>query len=117
MSFTYLEDLLSGGSDETRPLPEAQCATLKEIFGAYSAPCPFRPGDLVTARKTCGQPDYLKGEPYIVLEVIKGDDRIEDGDDSFVRLLDMRVAVFFNSIYITPWVESFEFEPYVATED
>lgn len=101
---------------ESRPLHEAQMSSLQEIFSAYAV-CPYKPGDYVTPRSTSGQPDDLKGEPHIVLEVRDAADLCATDDDEGSRYLDMRVAVYFDGVYIAPWVESFEFEPYVAKED
>lgn len=99
---------------EARPLHEAQLSSLREIFSAY-VPCPFKPGDYVTPRSTSEHPEDLKGEPHVVLEV--REDAAISGSDEGSRYLDMRVAVFFDGVYIAPWVESFEFEPYRAAED
>lgn len=101
---------------EPRPLREAQEETLSEIYKSYIVRCPYVPGDFVTPRKTSGQPDYLVGEPHIVLEVLRGNDIIEEGDAPFISRLDMRVAVLFDGVYVTPWVESFKFEPYQKVE-
>lgn len=101
---------------ESRPLHEAQLSSLHEIFSAYG-PCPFKAGDYVTPRSTSGHPDDLKGEPHVVLEVREDPALFATNEDEGCRYLDMRVAVFFDGVYIAPWVESFEFEPYRAAED
>ena len=58
------------GYDESapRPLPEAVIATLREHAANYMAPCPFKPGDLVTVRRGVGIRGA--GEPAVVLETL-----------------------------------------------
>ena len=50
-----------------RPLAEALVETLRGAAARYAAPCPFKPGDLVTPRRGYNLKD--SGEPHIVLEV------------------------------------------------
>lgn len=82
-----------------RPLPEAQVMTLNEVFAAYSKPCPFKPGDIVTPRKTSRYSDV--GMPHVVLEVaetpirnfVATEDLSDITSSAFGARLDIRVAL------------------------
>lgn len=103
----------------SRPIPEAQVMTLREAFDAYSAPCPFKPGDIVTPRATSTYADI--GVPHIVLEVLENPLRnfeptkeISVYSNSFGQRLDMRVGVMSGGYVATYWQESYQHELYDA---
>lgn len=119
-----LADLLAaskaaGETNAALPLPEVQIATLRETFARYSAPCPFKPGDLVTPRKGCGYKDA--GVPHIVLEVAENPIRVFDINTAvrscstdFGERLDIRVVSHCKSgDLVAFWQESWRLEPYV----
>lgn len=105
----------SGGS---RPLPEAQIATLREAFERYKGECPFKPGDIVTPRKGYGYRDA--GLPHIVLEVLNEPLRnfevtesVGTSSSGFGMKLDVRVACFTRDATVAAfWQESWCLEPY-----
>jgi hypothetical protein len=117
-----LTELLRAGAvterGECRPIPEAQIATLLEAFARYAAPCPFKPGDLVTPRKGFGYTD--EGAPHIVLEIREAPvcqfditDRTSPASNLFGLKLDMRVACFRSSGDVEAfWQESWRHETY-----
>lgn len=103
-----------------RPLPEAQVATLREAFERYSAPCAFKPGDLVTPRK--GFNVKCVGDPHIVIEVF-GDpirnfavnDPVDTGLAAYGSRMDMRVVCFAADNSVAAFMsESWKFEKYAA---
>lgn len=113
MRMISLNDLIGqhehGNGSGKRPLPEAQIATLREAAMRYTAPCPFRVGDLVTPRK--GYRYHDAGLPHIVLEV--SDDPIrtwpadEPNSSGFGPRLDVRVANFASDgTVVAFWQES-----------
>lgn len=105
-----------------KPLPEAQVATLREVAARYTAPCPFKVGDIVTAK--AGYNTAGEGDPHIVLEIAgvpvrnfeTGDDPRNSSSMAFGRRMDMRVACFVDAdgSINAFWVESWIFEPFVA---
>jgi hypothetical protein len=115
--------LLGGGAKSAPdPLPEAQIATLQEAFTAYSAPCPFKPGDIVTPRATATYRD--RGKPHVVLEVLNTPicnfepSSVEGGvfSGGFGNRLDIRVAVLKDGIVATFWNESWQHELYTGQD-
>lgn len=56
-----------GRGQKSRPIDEAQVMELEALYARYIAPCPFKPGDLVTPRQNSNYTD--NGVPHIVLEV------------------------------------------------
>lgn len=102
------------------PIPEAQVATLLETFSRYSAPCPFKPGDLVMPRTGFGYTD--EGRPHVVLEVSNPpirpfgvSDRLTPASNLYGLKLDIRVACFRSNGEVDAfWQESWRHEPYEA---
>lgn len=103
------------------PLPEAQIATLTEVYERYRKPCPFIEGQLVTARKGYGVSG--EGQPHVVLEtgspLIKPVWPADPGDtasDSFGAKLDMRIVAFNErtGTICAWWVDSWKFETYTG---
>lgn len=132
-----IADLLGGRleaeheQDLSRPLPEAQIATLREAFERYTAPCPFKPGDIITPRDGFGYSDA--GVPHIVLEVRSDDISVADGpirpfdqtsdvtdiySNAFGSKLDIRVAVLNSNGHRVAvcafWQESWRHQPYTG---
>lgn len=118
-----LAEMLADHDDEReapRPLPEAQIAELTALYERYAAGCPFKPGDLVTPRKS--SPLARCGEPHVVLEVIAPAaphfaiaDPTDSDSQCFGARHDMRVGVLSgHGRIVAHWVESFDFEPYEA---
>jgi hypothetical protein len=107
-----------GDEDEspTNPiLPEAAVMQLREVFDAYAASIPFKPGDLVTVRSNAD----IKGDgvPHIVLEVNPDAEPTYDGGggvgaNGYGKRLTMRVATFVDGVISPYWVEHWQFEPY-----
>lgn len=93
-----LSELLSGTRKPgNRPIPEAQIATLLEASARYSAPCPFKAGDIVTPRKCFGYSGA--GIPNVVLEVaaephrnFQPSNHVTPVSSVFGSRLDVRVA-------------------------
>ena len=120
-----LADLLGGSRFEReapkpRALPEAQIMELQAAFTTYSAPCPFKPGDIVVPRPNAPYTD--KGVPHIVLEVADYPIRLFDVKDvtdcsssAFGQRLDCRVAVISDDGCIHAfWQESWKLERYTG---
>lgn len=121
-----LGDILKGaiGVDEDtasspRPLPEAVIMDLTSIAERYSAPNPFKVGDIVTPRR--GYNIRGSGEPHVVLETETSVprfsvDQSETSSSSFGRKLDMRVACLTPAgprfFYQAFWGESWCYEFY-----
>lgn len=119
--FEIISDAAEQSKRESRPLPEAQVATLLEEFAHYSQPCQFKPGDLITPRATSSYSD--RGVPHIVLEVrdepirnfAPGDDISDVFSSAFGARLDIRVAIMVpDGRVVTFWQESWRHEPYTG---
>lgn len=100
-----------------KPLPEAICATLREVFGRYVRQNPFKAGDLVTPVADSDMKG--SGEPHIVLEVrarpepdFTASDPRHSGNNAYGRRNDMRVASSVGDSISQHWVESWQFERY-----
>lgn len=106
---------------KSRPIVEAQIATLHETFARYAAPCPFQPGDIVTARAGYGHRGV--GIPHVVLDVrpptyaFAAHEPADTTSNAYGRRLDIRVAAIAeksdNNAICCWWVESWEFETFV----
>jgi len=112
-----LGDLFAGRATSApiRPHLDAQAEELRQLCARYLAPCPFKPGDLVTPRKSAGLSG--DGEPHVVVEVIEGGlpsrwtvDRLHG------FRLDVRVGFLAPNaeFYALGWFESWAFEPYTG---
>lgn len=119
--------LLAGMEDRNQDQPSARatppdvlCITLREIADRYAEPCPFKVGDLVTARACYNVQDA--GEPCVVLEVLKAPvrnfDCTEDQTDiasmSFGAKIDVRIAKEMRGEIVSYWHESWTLEPYTG---
>jgi len=100
--------------------PDVLCTTLRELTDRYTAPCPFKVGDLVTPR---ADSDYVgEGEPQVVLEVLETPIRnfvTHDSKDSvhsqaFGLRLDVRVGCEADGCLVAFWKESWKLEPYTG---
>lgn len=122
-----LSELLGGCNDmeEQRaalPLPEAQVATLREVYERYATGCQFRPGDLVTPRNGFNLRGV--GIPHIVLEVRSPEDALRPASDNpqdtgstrYYPRLDVRVACRHatDRSVCAFWQESWCHEPYLG---
>ena len=93
-----LMDLAGGGPPQrTTILPEAAVERLWGVFANYTAPNPYKPGDLVTP--LADAPCKGAGEPHIVIEVLEtplrwwcGMEPSDTGSAFFGQNLDVRVA-------------------------
>lgn len=102
------------GTARPKPLPEATCATLREVAARYARTNPFKAGDLVTP---CAAGDMKNaGEPHIVLEVR---DRPEPNfaigsptNNAYGQRCDVRVAGAYSAGVASFWAESWQFETY-----
>lgn len=100
--------------------PDVLCATLREVAERYVAPCPFKPGDLVTQRK--GYNLKGNGEPGVVVEVasdpirnfVCAEDQTDIASMAFGSKLDVRVACERSGNIIAHWQESWCLEPYTG---
>jgi hypothetical protein len=110
------DDDLDGASSVARPLPEAQVATLKEVAARYAAGCPFKPGDLVTARP--GHNVKGVGHPHVVLDTRSAEPSFngESGSCLNGRREDIRVATIMRGHVAAFWDESWHYEPYSLPE-
>ena len=100
--------------DAPAPLPEAVIETLREHPANYTAPCPFKVGDLVTPRKGVNICDA--GTPQIVVELMTDPKPVFLGGDSDDgEVLTMRVMKFTgHGNYVCYWVEHWQYEPWTA---
>lgn len=113
--------------DEMRPahlpIPEAQVATLREVYERYANGCQFKPGDLVTPRNNYS----LRGAglPHVVLEVrtpgeavrtFDAPDPMDTSSQRYGARLDIRVASFHDQGGQVGawWGESWQYEPYTG---
>jgi hypothetical protein len=116
-----LASLLAQSQDK-RPIPEAQVATLIEACERYRSPCPFKVGDIVTPRVGLGYSDG--GLPHVILEVADEPHRhfapTEGASiyaSAFGSRLDVRVANFVKSGEIVAfWQESWRLEPWTGED-
>lgn len=104
---------------KSRPLPEAQVATLREACAAYVAGNVYKIGDLVTPRKWSN--NHGAGEPHIVVEIGDGtphfaaSDSHETGSASYGRHRDLRILCYGNHESIVAfWAEAYQLEPYTG---
>lgn len=125
-----LSDLLSAasragsGSEErdepAKTPPGVLCLTLTEVAARYAAPCPFKPGDIITPRR--GFHVRRHGEPHIVLEVFESPVRITSiveeitdvGHPVFGSRLDFRVCCEVGGKITAYTAESWMYEPYTG---
>lgn len=106
--------------DAPKSPPDVLCKTLREIAARYSAPCPFKVGDLVTVRK--GYNLKGEGEPIIVIEVAEQPIRnfacVDDPSDvasmAYGSKLDVRTAHERGGNIVSHWQESWCLEPYTG---
>lgn len=106
--------------DRASSPPDVLCITLSEIAQRYAAPCPFKPGDLVTPRK--GYNKKGAGQPHIVLEVFEEpvrtfdttEDMADTGSPFFGAKLDMRIACEVSGVIMAYCTESWNMEPYTG---
>lgn len=120
--FAALADADREDEETTRPLPEAQISTLREACAAYTAGNPYKVGDLVTPRKWGNSKGA--GDPHIVVEIGNGEAcfSAQTGHDSgsahYGRKRDIRVICFGTSDTIVAyWMEAYQVEPYVLSEN
>ncbi|MBS7703260.1 hypothetical protein [Chelatococcus asaccharovorans] len=101
-------------NDRSSILPEAQIATLREVYERYRAPCPFKPGDLVTPRK--GMAMRGEGKPHLVVATQDGTYHWngETSTRGYGARLDMRTIKMYDTNVVAHWDESWMFEPYVG---
>lgn len=105
-----------GRAEKQRPLDEAQVMELKAMYERYAAPCPFKPGDLVTPRSNSNYTD--NGVPHIVLEVAETPIRVFDIEEphdisshAFGPRLDVRVGIIADGERMVAfWQESWQLE-------
>lgn len=108
-----------GRAEKRRPLDEAQAMELKAMYERYAAPCPFKPGDLVTPRPNSNYTD--NGVPHIVLEVAETPIRVFDIEEphdisshSFGPRLDVRTGLLADGERMVAfWMESWQLEAWV----
>lgn len=106
-------------ANDTHP-PAAEdefVATLREAAERYAAPCPFKPGDLVTPR--AGFLYHGAGLPFVVLAVsafgnVAPDFQSGPSTPLFGARLDVRVAGSLGSGICAWWQESWMLEPYTG---
>lgn len=117
--------LAAASKGEGRPKPpesppEVLSITLRETAASYVAPCPFKPGELVTPRANS---DLIgAGRPQIVLEVLETPIRNlqplgEQGGIAshlFGSRLNIRIARESHGEIIANWTESWKLEPYTG---
>ena len=108
-----------GNAPRQRPLPEAQLMELRAFAERVSGPCPYRVGDVVTARSNAPYP--YAGEPHLVMDL-----RPREAAPAHVFVErhcgtvtvtftppDMRVAyVDEDGDVMNAWVESAHYEPW-----
>lgn len=121
MQAMTLSDLMAqakGDDSETpRPDKDAQIMMLRESYERYVAPCPFKPGDLITPK--AGHNNTGAGDPHIVLEVrnpatldLTMYDARMSGSSGFGCRYDIRVMCLNSGKtqdYTAFWVESYIF--------
>lgn len=103
---------------ERKSPPDVLCVTLREVFERYAAPCPFKPGDLVTTIK--GANLRGAGEPHMVLDVLDrptpnfaaAEGAMDTSSCNFGQKRDMRLLCESEGRLTAFWVESWQFEPY-----
>jgi hypothetical protein len=105
------------------PVHEAQVMTLREYFADYASGCRFKPGDLVTPKRS----SVVQGAglPHIVVEVLAdpirnfdAPDPSDTGGSRYGARLDMRVICYHEGSgrVAAWWTESWMFEPYTGEE-
>lgn len=111
----FMSALHESAEDAPTISHEGMIARLREYESRFGLPCPFKPGDLVTARLGGIMKETFVGIPHVVLEVF--DPIIMDGEagrPDYMRRVDMRVAQYTPGCddVVEQVVHSIEFEPY-----
>ncbi len=91
-------------------------AALKDKAQRMSKPCPFKVGELVTARRDADVKGA--GHPHIVVEVLSEpvtDPTAESGSNQFLRKYNMRVAHFYGNDMTVHAVDCSCFETWTPT--
>lgn len=102
-----------------RPPDDILALTLKEVAERYTAPNPFKVGDLVTVRRNYNRRGA--GEPHCVVEVQSDDRRFptnaEPGTQTFGERHNTRVACIGGSrnAVVCFWMDHYELEPWTGT--
>ena len=119
---SLLSSVVSGtsrpGREESRTtLSLEECiVALKDKAERMSQPCPFKVGELVTARHDADVKGA--GQPHIVVEVFPEpvtDPTAESGSNQFLRKYNMRVAHFYGNDMTVHAVDCSCFEPWTET--
>jgi hypothetical protein len=108
-------DYLADETKETKILPEAAIARLREVAKLYSEPMKFKVGDLVMPRKDGYRKGY--GHPHLVIAVNATAEPIfeaDDGTPAFGLLPEVRVLCFMHDSIAPYWMERGELVPYVG---
>lgn len=114
-------EMMVGGKktkDGVSLLPEGQIEELQRYAEEYRAGCAFKPGDIVTPKKSGGINGA--GLPHVVLEVLEEPVRLwtceepsQSGSGLFGRRLDMRVVCYVDNDHVASfWSESYQYEFY-----
>lgn len=110
-----LRELLGESSGRNKPCTIShvgQVARLKEFGDRFSRGCPFKVGDIVTARRDATYKNA--GQPHLVLEVepLPRNLEADSASQSYGAVHDMRVASFYGEAIAIHAVESVYFEAY-----
>jgi hypothetical protein len=101
------------------PIAEAIVARLRESAPLFHASCPFKPEDLVIARKDAGVDDFLKRQPSIVLDVLRNAtfSFAPTARQSVGYRNDLRLLILANDDLIPALFDSAQFEPFPRAVD
>jgi hypothetical protein len=108
-------------SERPKILPEAAIMRLRELYDAFIAENPFKPGDLVTVRPGVNRTG--DGDPHIVLEVrapfaeIRNFECVEPGETgscAFGQKLNIRVLCITGDSAASYWMEHWMLELYTG---